>query len=273
MMKITVLIENSAIDSSFKTEHGISFWIETETGKVIFDAGQSEKVKFNIEKLKIPVESANALVISHGHYDHTGAVKYILSTNPNIKIYLHPQALEPKYGCKFGFSRYIGISEENKSAILEKKENIIYTESPTKIIDRIYVTGPIPRIIDFEQVDKLLYKDRRCKEHDEVIDDQAIYIETDKGIVVLLGCAHSGPVNTVEYIRKLKAQKIYAVIGGTHLMSADKTRIEKTIEYFESIDIKIFAPCHCTGASAIDIIKSSLPEKFSQCATGMTFEF
>ena len=180
----------------------------------------------------------------------------------------------PKYGCKLGVSRYIGISEENRSAVYSKKVRLVDTTEPTEISDGIFVTGEIPRVTDFEDVGGPFYTDERCKKHDLLPDDQAVYFDTDEGVIVLLGCAHSGVINTLLYIKQLTDNRpINAVVGGMHLINADDRRLKKTVRFLDELDIKRVFPAHCTGDRAKQFLYEHLGEKYAGCNAGLKFTF
>jgi 7,8-dihydropterin-6-yl-methyl-4-(beta-D-ribofuranosyl)aminobenzene 5'-phosphate synthase len=135
-------------------------------------------------------------------------------------------------------------------------------------------TGTIPRITDFEDTGGPFFLDPCCSMPDSLDDDQAIFFETLQGLVIVLGCAHSGVINTLRYIDELSGGKpIHAVIGGMHLVQASPERISRTIEEFRRMNVQWFMPGHCTGMAAMISIWNSFPGRCATCHVGANFEF
>jgi len=259
-IRITILIENTAYKAGLKTEHGLSFWIEYGNNKILFDTGQSESILYNAKTLDIDLAKTDAIILSHGHYDHTGGLPSVINIASNAKIYLHPAATEPKFSKNVSGAISIGMSDSVRKAI--QGRHVIWTATPAHLFPGIAVTGQIPRMNDFEDVGGAFFVDENCQKPDDLSDDQALFIESAKGLIVVLGCAHSGVVNILDYISKLTGQnEIYAVIGGMHLLNASQMRITNTIETFKKYDIQKVIPLHCTGRKAIEDLKHTLGNK------------
>jgi 7,8-dihydropterin-6-yl-methyl-4-(beta-D-ribofuranosyl)aminobenzene 5'-phosphate synthase len=123
-------------------------------------------------------------------------------------------------------------------------------------------TGPVPRVTDFEDTGGPFFLDAACQVPDPLLDDQALYFESPKGTVVLLGCAHSGVINTLRYIRQLTGGRpVHAVMGGMHLVSASEQRLNRTIHELREMGIRHLGPAHCTGRTATTALWTSLPEQ------------
>jgi len=231
-INIKILIENTAHTTGLKTEHGLSFWIEYGDKKLLFDTGQSELIIYNAKTLDIDLAQTDAIILSHGHYDHTGGLSTVLGiTSKKAKIYLHPAATEPKYSQKASGAKYIGMFDSAKKAIEDCL--IIWTAIPAMIFPAMSVTGQVPRINDYEDVGGHFFIDENCQRPDELLDDQTLFMKSAKGLIVVFGCAHSGVVNTLDYISKLTGEKnIYAAIGGMHLLNASPAVCPKMVEVF-----------------------------------------
>jgi 7,8-dihydropterin-6-yl-methyl-4-(beta-D-ribofuranosyl)aminobenzene 5'-phosphate synthase len=257
---VTILIDNIAADN-LQSEHGVSLWLELGDKRVLFDTGQTDRILGNARALGINLESTDAIVLSHGHYDHTGGLNAVVQVAPHAILYLHPEAMKPKYSQKDNNIRMIGMSDSVKEAIrvLVDNKRVVWTEMPTEIFPGLFVTGKIPRNNDFEDSGGNFFTHQSCQETDELPDDQAIYFMTKQGLVILLGCAHAGVVNTLDYITKITNQRsVYAMIGGMHLIHANVTRIERTIEAFRKYDIQKIIPLHCTGTNAVQYLQAAL---------------
>ena len=268
---ISILVDNTS-SGHFHSEHGLSLWLNYANKKILFDTGQSVMFMQNANLLGINLSDADAIVISHGHYDHTGGLSAILDVAPKAKIYLHPSATEPKFSQKKSSAKYIGMSETVKKAI--QGCHVIWTAAPAYLFPGLAVTGQIPRINDFEDVGGVFYIDEDCQKTDKFLDDQAMYLESEKGLIVILGCAHSGVVNTLDYVIKLTGcEKIYAVIGGMHLLNANHNRIENTIKAFQKYEIQKIMPMHCTGQKAVEELKNVFGDKCLLLGAGDKISF
>jgi 7,8-dihydropterin-6-yl-methyl-4-(beta-D-ribofuranosyl)aminobenzene 5'-phosphate synthase len=274
-LRITVLVDDTARDSRLRSEHGLSFWIEAEGRKILFDTGQGQALEPNAQQLAVDLGQTDAIVISHGHYDHTGGLLRVLARSASAVVYIHPLAFESKYSRRERTrSRPIGIPEPVASALLEGDHNLTFTRSPTRICSSVSVTGQVPRLTAFENRSGPFFLDEQCLREDIVADDQALYIESRNGLVVVLGCAHSGVVNTLDYVAKLTGRRsMHAVLGGMHLAEASEERIARTSAALDRYGVRLVAPCHCSGERAIAKLRSQLGERVVDCFAGASFSF
>ena len=203
-VRITTLVENSTFRPGLLAEHGLAFWIECGQRRILFDTGQSDILIRNAKALGINLAETDAIVLSHGHYDHTGGLSAVLDIATKAIVYLHPAAIEPKFGRKGPKCRPIGMPEHAKETI--RSREVVRTEKPTQIYRRITVTGQIPHINNFEDVGGAFFLDESCQKSDKLLDDQTLFIESPKGLVVVFGCAHAGVVNTLHRIADLSGR-------------------------------------------------------------------
>ncbi len=241
-MKITVLAEDQArVDSPLASEHGLSLLIEFEGKKILFDLGQTDAFLRNAKKLEVNLDGIDFVVLSHGHYDHTGGLRFFTR---KTRLVAHPTC----FGKKYGKQGYIGCPFTLEE--MRQKFDIVLAKKPFKISENIIFLGEIPRKNSFEGR-PCGYLDEKCIKKDFLPDDSALAIKTEKGLAIISGCSHSGICNIIEYAKKATGQgKVHAVIGGFHLIGNDAP-IEETIEYLKSQQIANLLPCHCTGLPAL----------------------
>lgn len=246
-MKLKVLEDNNTfIDMYFLAEPGVSYYIEDGDEKILFDTGYSSVILENAKKMNINLNNINKLVISHGHDDHTGGLKYFFEENRNIELIAHPECFNYKEDSK---GLYIGspLSKQDLSKVC--KLNL--SKEPIQVSKHITYLGEIPISNDFEP----RYSIGKCitaseKKDDTIIDDSAIVYKSDQGLFVITGCSHSGICNILEYAKKVcNDNRIYGVIGGFHLFDIND-KLEKTIDYLKENDIKLLYPCHCVSLKA-----------------------
>jgi 7,8-dihydropterin-6-yl-methyl-4-(beta-D-ribofuranosyl)aminobenzene 5'-phosphate synthase len=275
-VNITIIVDNQAGEGLI-AEHGLSLWIETKDVNILFDTGQGSALGPNAEALGIDLRKTNILVLSHGHYDHTGRIEYVLGRARHVDVYCHPGAVQPRYSIRNGKAKSIRMPKESIEAFASLPDKQLHwVQQPTMLLlpAGIGITGPIPRKTIFEDAGGPFYLDSDKERPDHIEDDMALWIWDDNGIVVCSGCAHSGIVNTLDYIWHIgNGQRIRAVIGGFHLNEADPERLNLTMAALKSFDPDIIVPCHCTGDRAVDLMRKVLGEKVSPGAAGMKYQF
>jgi len=273
-LTITVLVENCVRGHNLLGEHGLSLWIEYGEHKILFDTGQTGVVWKNARHLDIPLERGDGIVLSHGHYDHTGGLDAVLEQTGPLPLYAHPRVRRPKYVRNpDGTAREAGMPISSRQAF-DAISRVETTEKPREIVPGMWCTGPVPRKVQFEDTGGDFFQDETCHEPDDLIDDQALFIENNKGLVVILGCAHSGVINTLNYIQGLRPEhSIHAAIGGTHLVTAGKKRMDKTVDALRDFQIPYLMPMHCTGFSALLRLWSEFPKSVSPAPVGTVLKF
>jgi len=275
LMRIIVLVENTAGGCGLLAEHGLSFWVKTGSRRVLWDTGQGMCLEHNARALGISLASADAIVLSHGHYDHTGGLKQAVTAAPQAAVFAHPDAFRKKYARRDdGTTCYIGVPAPDENCIEQEAGQLVWTNRPTEICDGLFVTGEIPRVTDFEDTGGPFFIDEGCRQADPLSDDQAAFVETPAGTVVILGCAHAGVINTLRHVQTLTNNRsIHAVIGGMHLINASPERMDKTITELHRLDVRRLLPCHCTGFAAVDRLWNEFPGRCAICPAGAVVEF
>ena len=273
-VKLVVLAENTAEGRGMRGEHGLSFWIESGTQRLLFDTGQGLVLADNAAAMDVDLSSVDAIVLSHGHYDHTGGLAQVLAVARRpLPVYAHPGAMAAKYRSSAAGVRAIVLPETSRQALDTWQPRLVLSASPARIGEGIGTTGEIPRIHPEEVSDERFCLDAGGRVDDPVADDQALMLETAAGIVLLLGCAHAGLINTLDHVRKLTGgAPLAAVVGGTHLRSATPGRLDWTIRELRRFDIARLYPMHCTGFAAIAALWQELPGRVRVAGAGAALE-
>lgn len=262
-VKITVLVDTESFSENLAKEHGFSAWVESENRCILFDTGQIGGMLENAPKLGVDISKADTLVISHGHFDHTGQIPAFLDINKQAIIYGCQNMEIKRFSCKIGTEpRSIGMPDASRDALANLPKNRIhYINAPHYIGKKMGITGPVPRVSALEDTGGPFFLDDHRENDDLIEDDQSMWFETPKGLLILLGCCHAGLVNTVEYIKSISGiNKIYGIIGGMHLVNADEKRLAYTFDHMKQWKPEVLIPCHCTGAIPAEKMIASLGE-------------
>ena len=254
-IKITLVVDNEA-PPELVAEHGFAAWIDTGNECFLFDTGQGAALIPNAAALGIDLSRARALVLSHGHYDHSGAVRAFLDINPDAPVIYGHDATIGRFSCRPDEQppRQIGMAEEVRQALCQlPAERRIVLDVPRYLRPGIGITGPVPRNSTFEDTGGPFYLDPDKAQADPITDDLSLWFETSDGLVVLTGCCHSGLVNTVRQAQRISGvTRIRGIIGGLHLLNAGPERLDATIAFLHECAPDFLLPCHCTGAQVIE---------------------
>lgn len=247
-MRLRVLEDNNTfIDQYYLGEPAVSYWIEEDNQKILFDTGYSDAFIQNAKKMQIDLNEIQKIVISHGHNDHTGGLEFLFREieNTEAELIAHQDCFEQKI-CE---KEEIGspLTKEELEQVCQLK----LTNSPYKISKNITFLGEIPESNSFEQRNAIGERiSCNGKTADVIMDDSAIVYQSTKGLFIITGCSHSGICNIAEYAKKVcKDNRIYGIIGGFHLFDKNE-RLEKTIQYLKENHIELLYPCHCISLDA-----------------------
>ncbi|MGC8616676.1 MAG: MBL fold metallo-hydrolase [Desulfurella sp.] len=259
-MKLITLVENTSTGGTLKAEHGLSVLIESENSRVLFDTGQSDCIIHNAKTLNVNLQNIDKIVLSHGHYDHVGGLKYVLQY-AKAPIIAHPEIFRKRYSKKGDKLRYIGI--EDKSFFEHLGAHFEFSTKPQQVSKNIYTTGFVELKTDFEEVDKdFVFESNGQHIKDDVPDDLSLILDLKEGLFIVFGCAHRGIINIINHCENTFNKKVIGFIGGTHLGPASKFQKEKTVETLKTMQqLKIIGPSHCTGIAMTCALANEFPDK------------
>jgi len=273
--RVTILCDNSVGPiSGTLGEHGFAALVETAGGEhLLFDTGQGYTLLHNARRMGKDLTRVRRVVISHGHFDHTGGLLPLLQECGAKEIFAHEGIFARRHRVKDTGECYsIGIPFD-RSTLEGAGATFNLSDSFREVLPGVSLTGEVPRVTPFETGDQGLYCDCSGQETDTTPDDQSLVIETEKGLVVLLGCCHAGLVNTVEHIAYLTGRRdIHAVIGGSHLGFCAREQFDRTVSALRSMGIRKLALSHCTGFAASARLSREMPREFQAAMVGYTLE-
>jgi len=273
-VSVTILVENTTPIPGFRGEYGFAALITVDDKKIMFDTGSEDALIKNAAAGGIDLGQINDLIISHGHFDHTGAVIPFLKSAPGKKVYAHAGIFIPRYTVWGDFRKAIGVPFDSEE-IGRNGAQFIITNDFTEVHPGVFVTGEIPRKTSYEDVGGSFYVevgDRLVE--DLIYDDMSVVINHPEGLIIVSGCAHAGIINTIEYAMQQTGQnKVRAFIGGTHLAGASEERMNKTIEALKNYDIEQIIACHCTGFEATMKLRNALGDRVMKGETAMNFQY
>ena len=263
-IKITTLAENTA-EPGYLAEWGLSMFIEADGKKVLFDTGMGIAAVHNARLFGIDLSTTDKIVISHGHHDHTGGLSEVLKAiHKEVEIIAHPDIWAAKYGRRGKNPAHFAGLPFRRELLENLGACFNMTAKPVRITERFITTGEIPMLTDYEEIDSGLF-DKKTGEMlpDELKDDLALVIDADYGLVVILGCAHRGIINTLKQAQKVTGKElIYAAIGGTHLLNATRERWQRTAADLKEMGVQYLGASHCTGFEASAYLAQEFGDRF-----------
>lgn len=272
-MRIINLVENELGETGCEAAHGLSFYVETKNHKLLFDTSPSEVVLRNAQKLGVDLTAVDTVILSHGHYDHSGGIIAFVKLNPNAKIYMQHNAGGDYYaydGEDKGF-RYIGIDKKILSL-----PQVQLLEGDTKIDDELQLFTVDKRAFPLPSTNKRLRELRGVEyKQDEFKHEQNLLLTADGKKILFCGCAHNGILNVMETLERKFGKELLPdlVIGGFHLMkrtefsetdTAEVTEIANRLKSYKAH----FATCHCTGLPVFNQMKEIMGEQLSYVRSG-----
>ena len=310
-LKITTLIENMPDDDGeLAFEHGLSLYIEFAGKKLLFDTGQTGEFLTNARKLGKSAADVDYMVVSHGHYDHSGGVMSMMeelgkvesageneqtgqesSTPHPIPMYVGAEFFDKKYKhLSDGSYRYNGngFAEADLPAHAVNLHKI--TGDITFLEENIMLFKNFKRVTSFEKLNPKFVVERKVVgclgevtavdsmpdvanlEPDDFRDELALGLCTSKGLVLVAGCSHVGIVNILQTVMERTGQPVYCVLGGTHLVEADEDRLDKTMKALREYGLSQIAVSHCTGEPGMERVEQEFGSDFVRNNTGHVYE-
>ena len=274
--RITILCENSVgLPFGVVGEHGFACYVETGKGNYLFDTGQGFGIVQNALALKKDLRTIQSVLISHGHYDHTGGLPAVLKLREKVDVHGHPDMFIERFVRFNGTKKAIGIPFR-RSYLESLGANFCLNKEMTEVGPGVYLTGEIPRKTDFEKGDANMVAcmpDGRTVQPDPICDDLSMVLNSDKGLILVLGCAHAGLVNILNYVLETTGRnRIYAIIGGTHLGFSSDEQFEETLKAIDRYNIEKVGVSHCTGLMKASLLHARLGERFFFGCVGAVLE-
>lgn len=308
MFTITCLVnDETQPGSGLRAEHGLSFLVETEEEDILFDTGASgQALLHNASILSVELRRVTALVISHSHPDHTGGMRAFLSLVPGCKVFSHPAIFQERFARRRRWrSKYIGLPLSQRERVfahpgifqerfarrrrwrpkyvglplsqreIEEHAELDLSSQPVEVAPRVWTTGEVvPRPGAEGRSARHVIHTPRGWAPDPYADDLALVLETPQGLVVVLGCGHSGLLNTLALVCHIFDGQIQAVLGGAHLLDLGKEEIDRIVSILrEEYGSPWLYLNHCTGDRALSLLSQAFPDRTVPCPAGTLMEF
>ncbi len=274
---LTILVDNIVPGKSETLgEHGFSVYLETSKGNFLFDTGRGKAIIHNAVECRKDLKRLKKVILSHGHADHTGGLPEVLRFHDQIDVLGHPDIFLNRFRMDGKGNRKYGGIPYTRGYLEKKGARYSFNTESIEIDSGIYLTGEVPRTTEFEGGDiGNRFADRNGEIVPEVIsDDQAMAIKTKRGILIVLGCAHSGMINTINHVVQITdVDTIFGIVGGTHLDFSGEAQLEETIEALKTYEIQNLIPAHCTGLSASIRLREQFSNNFQFSCVGKVFHF
>lgn len=274
VVKLTNLVDDCCFKAGLLGEHGLAVLLEVPGGTVLIDTGFGLALDFNAAALGVDFASIDAIALTHGHNDHTGGVKLVLEkAGKPVPVFAHPKVFQNRVK-KNDAGKLVPTGIPFNQEELEKLgARFVFNTEPAEIVPGVTLTGPIARGFDEIRTRSHFVYREGCLVSDPFEDDQAVIIETEKGLCIVLGCAHAGVINTLNHVAEITGEKtFYGLFGGTHLLQAQEDQLQQTLGEIERRQIKVLGLSHCTGINAAAFLSKNFSGSYTQAISGCIVE-
>ncbi|MGE5542389.1 MAG: MBL fold metallo-hydrolase [Bacillota bacterium] len=263
-LSIRTIMDNTAGLPGIRAEHVSSILLETPEAAVLFDYGPSSLVCHNARRLGIDLSGLSAIVLSHGHSDHTGGLAAILRkvTRHPIPVHSHPSAMEQKYNERDGRFHPIGM-RISRQRLMELGGDLRVSNGPVEVAPGVWTSGEIPRGHGPEALSPRFRVRKNGRiEADHVLDDQFLWARTPEGLVAVFGCCHAGLENSLHHLRDISGDgRIRLIVGGLHLLNRPPAEARVLAGRIAGVSPGAIVVGHCTGFEASAALVAALPGK------------
>ncbi len=268
-MRIVNLVENTKGSKGCLFEHGLSFYIETGEHKLLVDTGATDLFIKNAQVLGVDLGQVQKLILSHGHYDHSGGIISFTKLNSKADIYMQKEAVKEYYHKEEHEERYIGIDKSIHNLLQVK-----LLDGNTKLTDGMTIYNDVRGRKLWPEGNKVL-KEKRGEEfvQDDFVHEQYLVLEENGKRVLISGCAHNGILNILEKFDELYTGMPDAVISGFHMKKKNGyTREDIDIITQVALELKkiptMFYTGHCTGEEPYHLMKEIMGEQLIYVHSG-----
>ena len=272
-MKIVTLMEDTTCAPEFVCEHGLSFYIEANSKKLLFDMGQTDLFLQNAKRLSVRLDEVDTAFVSHGHYDHGGGLAAFLEVNRRAPVYLHRQAFEPHFSQKPDGIKPIGLD-----TALADSDRLVQTDGVTEIDDTLTLFSDVSGQDCCPGGNRTLFEQENGQYvPDRFTHEQSLIVREGDKVALFTGCAHRGVVNICARAKEIIGRDPDFVIGGMHLFSPSTGKSEPD-ESIRAVASRLaqtesrYYTCHCTGQHAFEVLRETLGERISFLAAGSVIE-
>ncbi|MBB4264788.1 MBL fold metallo-hydrolase [Roseospira visakhapatnamensis] len=258
MLRITTVVENSPGElKSLLHEHGLSFHIDTGAHSLLFDTGQGDALVPNARHLRIDLSSVTRVVLSHGHYDHTGGLRAFAAQSPQFELVTGPGCLDDKYAEVGAACEFLGNDFDADWLAENGIDHVTLNEPIRELVPGVHALTDFPRVHPDEVINprfKVLRDGKLVT--DDFADEVMLAVDMPEGLIAILGCSHPGVKNMLDAATQRLGKPIHTVIGGTHMVEASPESIALTAAYLREKEISVIGMSHCTGKAAMETLSA-----------------
>jgi 7,8-dihydropterin-6-yl-methyl-4-(beta-D-ribofuranosyl)aminobenzene 5'-phosphate synthase len=271
-MRVTCLVDDAVKGGRYWGEHGLSLLIQGEHWSVLFDTGQSGTVLLhNVHVAEIDAGKVDAVVLSHGHNDHTGGLSAFLNTTGVLPLYVHPDLFRERFSRQGASTRRIGPAISREEML--QRAQLHESTHPQQVAPGLFTTGEITSRREVEgRSPRHVVQEGANWIPDPYRDDLSLVLQTAGGLVLICGCCHAGLLNTLYHVRAHFAGEVVTVLGGMHLAEADECQLAHIVEALRRMGSPHLYPNHCSGERAYIALANAFRERVSPLRAGSTLE-